>query len=279
MQLPAPCEGAHPAGSGQSCLDYLLRGAPTVPPELGIFLSHSYRLHPLLCSLVSELVYSGRLLAHPSTASRSLAIAQRPPPAHDTDRPPLLSREAGIQVIHVEHSSNSHASPEEASTVAALWAELLRSDLRVDGAASRPLCQDDILVVAPYNAQVGLIRSLLPSGARVGTVDRFQGQEAPVVLLSLCHSSFAAVPAGVDQVEESPCNGGGRGLSFVLNLNRLNVALTRAQCLAVVVASPELMSVTVNSLRECRELNFLARVIEVGGGRQIVPLEGVAAGG
>lgn len=279
MQLPAPCEGAHPAGSGQSCLDYLLRGAPTVPPELGIFLSRSYRLHPLLCSLVSELVYSGCLLAHPSTASRSLALAQRPPPSQDAARPPLISREAGIQVVNVHHSSNTHASPEEASTVAALWAELLRSDLRVGNAAPRALCEDDILVVAPYNAQVGLIRSLLPRLARVGTVDRFQGQEAPVVLLSLCHSSFAAVTAGVDQEEESPSNGSGRGLSFVLNLNRLNVALTRAQCLAIVVASPELTSVTVNSLREFREINFLARIIEVGGGQPMLLSKDVAAGG
>jgi hypothetical protein len=220
MQLPAPCEGAHPAGSGQSCLDYLLRGAPTVPPELGIFLSRSYRLHPLLCSVVSELVYSGRLLAHPSTASRSLALAQRPPPADDAtlppllsslslaerpaadyaDHPPLLSRGAGIQVIPVHHSSNTHASPEEASTIATLFSELLRSDLLVGTAPPRPLAIDDILIVAPYNAQVGLIRSLLPRGARVGTVDRFQGQEAPVVLLSLCHSSFAAPTAGADQV-------------------------------------------------------------------------------
>jgi len=79
MQLHAPIEGTHPAGSGQSCLDYLLRGAHTVPPELGIFLSKSYRLHPALCSLVSELVYSNRLEPHPSTVKRSLALAQRPP--------------------------------------------------------------------------------------------------------------------------------------------------------------------------------------------------------
>ena len=265
MQLPAPREGTHPAASGQSCLEYLLRGAPTVPSELGVFLSRSYRLHPSLCCLVSDIVYSGRLLPHPSTSSRSISPIKRSPSADAALAHPLLSRGSGIQCIEVEHDGNTFASPEEARIVASLFAELLCRDFNDGAADPRPLSKEDILVVTPYNAQVQLIRSVLPHGARVGTVDRFQGQEAPVVIISLCHSSFSAVAAGEDDGCSALSNGGGRGLSFVLNLNRLNVALTRAQCLAVMVASPELINVSVNSMREARELNFLARIIECGG--------------
>ena len=263
MQLPAPCEGTHPAESGRSGLEYLLRGEPTVPPSLGVFLSESHRLHPALCSLVSELVYSGRLSSHASAARRSLALGQRPPAA---GCPPRLRRAAGVECVDVEHRGNSQSSSEEARVVAELCDELLGADLLDGGGAPRALRWEDIVVVAPYNAQVRLLRSVLGPKARVGTVDRFQGQEAPVVLLSLCHSDFAAADTADAGLEgEAAAAGGGRGLSFVLNPNRLNVALTRAQCLAVVVASPRLAEAPVRSVRQLREVNFLARIREVGG--------------
>ena len=122
MQLPAPCEGTHPAESGRSGLEYLLRGEPTVPPSLGVFLSESHRLHPALCSLVSELVYSGRLSSHASAARRSLALGQRPPAA---GCPPRLRRAAGVECVDVEHRGNSQSSSEEARVVAELCDELL----------------------------------------------------------------------------------------------------------------------------------------------------------
>ena len=122
MQLPAPCEGTHPAESGRSGLEYLLRGEPTVPPSLGVSLSEPHRLHPALCSLVSELVYSGRLSSHASAARRSLALGQRPPAA---GCPPRLRSAAGVECVDVEHRGNSQSSSEEARVVAELCDELL----------------------------------------------------------------------------------------------------------------------------------------------------------
>ena len=116
-----------------------------------------------------------------------------------------------------------------------------------------------MLVVAPYNAQVRLLESVLPRGARVGTVDRFQGQEAPVSIVSLTHSDFDD-----DSAAAAVAGGGAHGMPFVLNANRLNVALSRAQCLAIVVASPQLTQARARTLERQRQLNFHCRVVEAG---------------
>ena len=114
-------------------------------------------------------------------------------------------------------------------------------------------------MVAPYNAQVRLLESVLPRGARVGTVDRFQGQEAPVSIVSLTHSDFDD-----DSAAAAVAGGGAHGMPFVLNANRLNVALSRAQCLAIVVASPQLTQARARTLERQRQLNFHCRVVEAG---------------
>jgi superfamily I DNA and/or RNA helicase len=127
------------------------------------------------------------------------------------------------------------------------------------GTRLRRLKLDDVLVVAPYNAQVRLLESVLPRGARVGTVDRFQGQEAPVSIVSLTHSDFDD-----DSAAAAVAGGGAHGMPFVLNANRLNVALSRAQCLAIVVASPQLTQARARTLERQRQLNFHCRVVEAG---------------
>jgi uncharacterized protein len=320
MQLPAPTEGHHPAASGASCLEYLLQGAETVPPTLGLFLPTSYRLHPALCELVSRLSYRGKLKPHAATASRKIVLApdgsselvrralgdlpRAPVLAPDgsselvrralgdlprapvasaeasptTGRPPLLCV-AGVAHVPVEHEGNSQASHEEAGLIASLCTELLRAEL-VFGSERRPLRPEDLLVVAPYNLQVRVLEAALPPRVRVGTVDRFQGQEAPVVLLSLCHSDFDSSER-VDSAAADVAKGSGggvgwdaaagssggtvgseRGLSFVLNLNRLNVALSRAQCLALVISSPRLAEATPRSLQQQRELSALCAIME-----------------
>lgn len=306
MQLPAPSEGFHPGESGASCLEYLLEGAETVPASMGLFLPLSYRMHPALCSLVSELSYSGKLRPHASAAERTVVLAPpaEPAAAAGAAADSLLTRGAGVSFVAVEHQGNTHAAPEEAAAIGRLCDELLRASLR-DAAGGnpreRPLRAEDILVVAPYNLQVRtararprdslgraplpvctlwptalprlcplqvrLLAAAVPRGVRVGTVDRFQGQEAPVVLVSLCHSDFgdglgADAAGGGGGFDGGGGGVDGRGLSFVLNQNRLNVALSRAQCLAVVVGSAALADTPARTLQQQRELNTLCRVIE-----------------
>jgi predicted RecB family nuclease len=289
MQLPAPSEGCHPGESGASCLEYLLQDAECVPPSMGIFLPTTFRMHPQLCELVSDLSYRGLLRPHPDAAARVVELNQAPspltaiPPSPPASPPlptpplpqPILDRGAGAVFVPVHHEGNGQTSPEEVNAIRALCSELFEATY-VDGETRRPLTAKDVLVVAPYNLQVRALEAALPPGVRVGTVDRFQGQEAPVVILSLCHSEFtrsgaslsdpSSVDASIDaaQTTQSSSSGGGdRGLSFVLNPNRLNVALSRAQCLAIVVGSPRLANTTPKTLQQQRELNVLCRIMEM----------------
>ena len=284
MQLPAPSEGHHPGESGASCLEYLLRGAEVVPPSMGIFLPVSFRMHPQLCALVSDLSYGGLLQPHPSTAARTIELPAATPPGSPSsvmaagvaaDVSPLarLPSGVGVHFIPVPHEGNAQASPEEATAIAVICGELLGGATLVDGSGERRIGTDDILVVAPYNLQVRALEARVPRGVRVGTVDRFQGQEAPIVLLSLCHSDFGSADGesggsdvdgggSGDAVAQSSGAGSERGLSFVLNQNRLNVALSRAQCLALVVGSPRLADTPPKTLQQQRELNVLCRIME-----------------
>ena len=215
-------------------------------------------MRPRLCSVISEMSYQSRLLPHPSTASRSLVL----PPEHaepdELRSPRLLHSSDGVCFLPVAHQGNSQDSPEEVHLIKALCDELSSVSLHEDGMQPRRLRTDEILVVAPYNLQVRALSSALDPMTRVGTVDRFQGQEAPVVIVSLCASDF-------DEDAPNAAGAGSRGLSFVLNQNRLNVALSRAQCLAIVVGSPRLLETPPKSLDTHRELNFLCRIAEFAG--------------
>ncbi|WP_411375670.1 TM0106 family RecB-like putative nuclease [Arthrobacter sp. MPF02] len=215
QQLPQVSQGAHPEPVDESALCWLAAGHATLPARLGYFLADSWRMHPELCAAVSRLSYEGKLQSAPAPSLRKL---QGLPP--------------GVETIFVEHSGNATSSPEEA-------AEVVRQARRhlglkwIAGADTdaRPLDQQDLLVVAAYNAQVHLIRKALEEAGmphvRVGTVDKFQGQEAPVVIVSMACSAVAEAP---------------RGAEFLLNRNRINVAVSRGQWRAVIVRSPELTS-------------------------------------
>lgn len=211
QQLPQVSQGTHPEPVDTSALDWLVDGRRTLPDERGYFLDLSYRMHPAVCAAVSALSYEGRLRSHECTAARRL----------DGYRP-------GVQLLSVEHQGNSTESPEEADAIAAEIRRLLGASW-TDEHGCRPLTAADVLVLAPYNAQVALLRRRLTSaglgGVRVGTVDKFQGGQAPVVFISMTVSSMDVVP---------------RGISFLLNRNRLNVAVSRAQYAAVIVRSPSL---------------------------------------
>lgn len=213
QQLPQVTQGSHPEPVDESALGWLAAGHATLPENLGYFLADSWRMHPELCRAVSVLSYDGKLESAPAASLRSLAEVP-----------------AGVETVFVMHSGNTTSSPEEA-------AEVVRQAQRHIGLKwipggdkpARPLTPEDILVVAAYNAQVQLIRQALQraglAGVRVGTVDKFQGQEAPVVVVSMACSAVAEAP---------------RGAEFLLNRNRINVAVSRGQWRAVIVRSPEL---------------------------------------
>lgn len=237
-QLAQPIQGTHPGDTGMSALDYLLQEHATIPQELGIFLDQTWRLHPEICSFISDSFYEGRLGHVPLTAERAILV----PASASADLP----RGIGLHFVAVEHEGNTVGSKEEAAEVARLFELLLACRLTEDGGRTeRPLELKDILVVAPYNVQVGKLQAALPDEARVGTVDKFQGQEAPVVILSMACSDL----------QDSS-----RAAHFLFDPNRLNVAISRAQALAIVVASPALGTPTSSSLEQLRLSNLFCRI-------------------
>ncbi|MBT2533043.1 TM0106 family RecB-like putative nuclease [Arthrobacter sp. ISL-48] len=213
QQLPQVTQGSHPEPVDESALGWLAAGHATLPEELGYFLADSWRMHPELCRAVSVLSYEGKLESAPAASLRNLA-----------ELPP------GVETVFVEHSGNTTSSSEEAAEIVRQAQKHIGLKWIPDGdRPARPLTAEDILVVAAYNAQVQLVRHALEKagldGVRVGTVDKFQGQQAPVVLVSMACSAVAEAP---------------RGAEFLLNRNRINVAVSRGQWRAVLVRSPEL---------------------------------------
>lgn len=211
QQLPQVSQGRHPEPVDESALGWISAGHATLPPELGYFLADSWRMNSELCLAVSELSYEGRLRSAPSADLRRLEGVP-----------------AGVETVMVPHSGNTTSSPQEAAEVVGqVRRHLGLSWHTADGA--RPLEASDILVVAAYNAQVNVIRDALDaanlSGVRVGTVDKFQGQEAAVVIVSMACSAVAEAP---------------RGMEFLLSRNRINVAVSRGQWRAVIVRAPQL---------------------------------------
>lgn len=233
MQLSQPVKGAHPGGSGVSALDYLVAEWAAIPPDRGIFLAQTWRMHPDLCRFVSETFYDSRLHSHGSTVKQKLILGSS---ANAVLVP------SGLQFEAVKHEDNSQKSAEEADRLMQLYGALLGQRWVNQNGETNTVTSEDILVVSPYNMQVNLLRRMLPADARVGTVDKFQGQEAAVVLISMAASSGEHIP---------------RGIEFLFSRNRQNVAISRARCLAVVVASPELLAVTCRRVEQIRLANVL----------------------
>lgn len=236
MQLPQPIQGVHPGRSGESTLEFLLDGAATIAPDRGIFLSDTWRMHPAVCSFISAAVYDGRLQSAARCSNQRLVTR---PGAHSALQP------VGIRFWPAEHDECSQSSPEEVAEVAAIYQSLLSQQWRDAEGNEAAITIDDILVVAPYNLQVRLLARALPEGARVGTVDKFQGQEAAVVIASMATSSGDYLP---------------RDIEFLYSRNRLNVALSRAKCLAILVASPRLLDVECRNPEQIRLVNTLCWV-------------------
>lgn len=227
-QLPQVIQGAHPEPANLSCLDWMLGDHATVPPDCGIFLAVSRRMHPDVCRFISDQVYEGRLVSHPDTARQCVTGTPFP--------------QAGAFWVPVSHEGNAQISNEEVAAIQAATGELLRGTWTEKDGSTRPMRQTDIIVVAPYNAQVNALRDALPEGIRVGTVDKFQGQEAPVCLVSMTASS----------AEETS-----RGMEFLFSLNRINVAVSRAKGLALVFGTPRLREAKCETVEQMRLVNTL----------------------
>jgi uncharacterized protein len=231
MQLGQPLQGTHPEPSGLSVLEYLLGEHHTIPAEMGVFLGTTYRMHPDVNRYISQAFYDDRLLSAPQCAIQKVTLKQ----AH-----PLIKKESGIVYLPVEHVGNTQASSEEVTTIAQLVGDLIGSSFTDSDGMERIISLSDMLIIAPYNHQVTLLKQKLGKYAKVGSVDLFQGQEAPIVILSMC-SSFA---------DESA-----RGVEFILDPNRLNVAISRAQALAIVVASKHLTDIQYSSEKVVKLVN------------------------
>ncbi|WP_129787405.1 TM0106 family RecB-like putative nuclease [Promicromonospora panici] len=234
QQLPQVSQGRHPEPVDESALAWLAAGSSVLPDGLGYLLPESWRMHPDVCAAVSELAYAGRLSAHPVTTTRSL----------DGVAP-------GVVHVPVSHEGRSTSSPEEAAEVVRQVQGVIgRTWAPGGGRPPRPVGPDDVVVVAAYNAQVHLVREALRAaglgGVPVGTVDMFQGREAPVAILTLA----ASTPENVS-----------RGMGFLLSRNRINVAVSRAQWQAVVISSPRLTDYLPGDL----EADGVRHLMELGG--------------
>ena len=235
LQLSQVTQGLHPDGSGASVLEHLLGDRQTIPEDRGLFLEHTWRMHPDVCRFVSDAFYESRL---------------------ESADPPKRQRTAlgtGLRFIPIEHEANRRESEEEARAILAELQHLLGQDWTDAEGRTRQLQLADAVILAPYNDQIALLARTLPEGARVGTVDKFQGQEAAVAFFSMTTSSGENMP---------------RNLDFLFSRNRLNVAVSRARCLAYVVASPRLLEIACRTIEQMRMANALCMFVErTGAGR------------
>jgi predicted RecB family nuclease len=238
-QLPQVSQGSHPEGAAASALEHLVGEDSTIAPDRGLLLATTFRLHPDVNSYISDAFYGGRLDADPANARQVVADG------------PMLEG-TGVRLLPVNHAGNGNRSREESATVVdAVLALLGRTWMDRRGRA-RPMTVDDVVVVAPYNAQVAEIGRALEASlgfrGRVGTVDKFQGQEAAVAIYSMATST----------PEEAP-----RDLEFLYSANRLNVAMSRARSLAVLVCNPALLQVACRTPEQMRLLNKFWRLVEI----------------
>ena len=240
-QLEQPIQASHPSGADKSALEHIQGDNDTIPENMGIFLPITYRLHPNICAFNSELFYDGRLQS--VEGNESQVINGKSP-----------YNEKSLMLDLAEHSGNSNYSLEEVKRVKKIVTKLtdgkhtytVFNNLKNES-ETHTLTLEDIMVVAPYNAQVQRLKESIP-GLNCGTVDKFQGREAPVVIYSVTTSS----------PEEAP-----RGMDFLYSGNRLNVAVSRAQCLFVMVATSAIFDPNCKSPGQMKLANAYCRFLEM----------------
>jgi predicted RecB family nuclease len=247
LQLAQVSQGAHPPGAGCSVLEHLLADESTIQRDRGVFLNHTRRMHPDVCRFVSEAVYEGRLEAIADCASQRV------------DAGGQVSG-TGVRSIPLTHTGNTRQSPEEAERIADEIVGLVGAKYTKADGTETALAMEDLMVVTPYNAQVRCLRLALEARGLadlpVGTVDKFQGQEAAIVFFSMATSSGEDVP---------------RNVEFLYSRNRLNVAISRARCIAVLVANPDLLTIRCRTVEQMRLVNALCLLVEMAGEQSALP--------
>jgi predicted RecB family nuclease len=235
-QLEQPMQGSHPEGTDVSALNHILGVHATIPADRGLFLEETWRLNPEICAFTSELFYESRLRSHPGLELQEIRSSSR-------------INGSGLRFLPVAHEGNQSSCPEEADKIRELVAEILGSKATwIDREGKEAtIGLDDILIIAPYNAQVFELQERIPRG-RIGTVDKFQGQEAPIVIYSMTTSSHADAP---------------RGMEFLYSSNRLNVATSRARCICVLVGSPLVFEAECRTPRQMQLANAFCRYLEM----------------
>ena len=236
LQLDQPLQGTHPPGIEVSALQHVLGESETMPADRGLFLAETWRLAPPICRFTSELFYEDRLTCHAGLELQAVTW-------------PDKAGKSGLWFVPVEHRGNQNSSSEEAAVVERLVGQLTQPGVTwtTMKGERRQIALSDILIVSPYNAQVFNLAAGMPK-ARTGTVDKFQGQEAPVVIYSMATSS----------PEDAP-----RGMEFLYSVNRFNVATSRARCACFLVASPKLLEPECKTPRQMKLANALCRYLEL----------------
>ncbi|PWT71234.1 MAG: recombinase RecB [Bacteroidetes bacterium] len=237
QQLRQPQQGSHPDGTEVSALQHILSGDQTIHENKGIFLDTTWRMHPSICKFDSELFYESRLNSKPGLEYQRLE--------GDAE-----FEGAGLFYRPINHDGCQSSCPPEAEYIQQLIARLTHGTVRYTDKDKRTkvLTTGDIKVISPYNAQVNLLSTLLPNGVQIGTVDKFQGQEAPVIIFSMATSSAADAP---------------RGMEFLYSGNRFNVAVSRARSTFILVASPKLFEPDCKYVEQMRLANAFCRFLEV----------------
>ncbi len=233
QQLTQPTQAIHPQGAGVSVLGHLLEDHDTVPADRGVFLDRTWRMHPAITEFVSVTSYEGRLQSRGHLVRQAVVDG--------------VWSGSGLRMVPVMHTGNSATSPEESDVVTRIVEELLQAEWVNENGDQRALTPDDILIVTPFNAHVARLRQAVPLGVQVGTVDKFQGKEAAVVIYSMASSSAADAP---------------RGIEFLYDVHRLNVAVSRARAMAILVCSPALLDADVFTPHQVRLVNALCRYAE-----------------
>lgn len=235
-QLEQPLQGSHPEGTDVSALDHMLDGQVTIANDRGLFLEETWRLHPTICAFTSELFYENRLQSRAGLEQQEIRSSGR-------------IKGSGLRFLPVQHEGNQSSSPEEAAAIESLVKDILdtKSTWVDSKGTERPVTLDDILIIAPYNAQVFELQDRI-KGGRVGTVDKFQGQQAAIVIYSMTTSSHADAP---------------RGMEFLYSANRLNVATSRARCVCVIVGAPAVFEAECRTPRQMQLANGFCRYLEM----------------
>ncbi|MCR8560401.1 TM0106 family RecB-like putative nuclease [Mucilaginibacter sp. BJC16-A38] len=236
QQLKQPQQGSHPEGSEVSSLEHILQEHQTITADRGIFLEQTWRMHPNVCSFISELFYENRLISAGGLEKQVLMG-------------PIING-AGLWFLPVPHEGNQSASRQEAEAVKKLVSLLTNGQTNWTDRDEKTKTVDtgDIKIISPYNSQVQEINAILNGTVETGTVDKFQGQESPIIIFSMATSSPENAP---------------RGMDFLYSLNRLNVAVSRAKTACIIVASPKLFEPDCKSPAQIRLANAYCRYLEM----------------